>query len=82
MTDYLNIVTKAAKNGKSMIVVFFDMTKSSDRVSHRKLRMDIKSYDVPRNCWLAFYLIWTLECSECEWISIQTPSDYYWGYLG
>lgn len=47
MTDFLKIVTKAANDGKSAIVIFVGVTKAFVSVSHRKLLIEVKSYGIP-----------------------------------
>lgn len=54
----LNTTTKAANNENSVTVVYFDMTKSFDRVFHRRLIGDIKCHEtIDRiRSWLTSYL--------------------------
>ncbi|MBM6549230.1 RNA-directed DNA polymerase [Streptococcus dysgalactiae subsp. equisimilis] len=56
--EFLNFVTSSADNGQALIVIFLDMSKAFDRVSHRRLLAKVLSYGVSGtlHSWLTSYL--------------------------
>lgn len=56
--DFLNVVTKGVNEGKSVFVIFLDMTKAFDRVPHRKLLKKVENYGIKDSMldWLTSYL--------------------------
>lgn len=61
VTDFVNLVTKAANDGKSVIVIFLDMANVFDHVSHRKLLVKVKSQGIKPPIWLGSPPIWSLQ---------------------
>lgn len=58
MTDFLHLVTKAANEGTSVIVICFDLTKTFHWLSYCKLLMKAKSYGLRSHllAWFSSYL--------------------------
>lgn len=54
-TGFLNTATKAANDGRSVIVIVLDMMKAFDRASHCKLLTKVKNYDIKNPFLASFY---------------------------
>lgn len=47
MTDCQNTTPAAANSGKSVMVVYLDMTKASDNMPHRRPINEVKLHEIP-----------------------------------
>lgn len=54
MTDCPNTITAAVNAGKSIVIVWLDVTKAFDGVSNRRLRSNIESYGIIDSIILRF----------------------------
>ncbi|MBM6549293.1 reverse transcriptase domain-containing protein [Streptococcus dysgalactiae] len=56
--DFLNHTTGMADDGKALIIIYLDMTKAFDRVSHTRLLSKVKTFGIidPLFSWLTSYL--------------------------
>lgn len=52
MASFVNMVSKAANEGKSVIVIVLDTTKAFERVPRRTLPMKVKSYGITTPWWV------------------------------
>ena len=56
--DFLNLVTDSAESGKSLVVLYLDLSKAFDRVPHPHLLTKLRSFGIvdPLLSWFSSYL--------------------------